>query len=206
MFNEVWKFNDVNKQQVWWEMHKSLMPPNHRCIKNKWVFKIRHNNMYQVQLAVCGYSQVPSIDFSENYLPLVNDITFHIILLMVIYFGYSAKIVDWRLIFYGECKEKIYMEWPKVCLAEKDEYIILNKCINGLVQVVRQYQEKAIKILKKLGFVGGNVDPCLNAKKSVKGLVYIALYVDDNLMVGNIEAIDNEIAALKENELVLKIV
>ena len=41
---------------------------------------------------------------------------------------------------------------------------------------------------------------------SRKGIVYVALYVDNNLMVGDVEAIDEGIAALKENGLVLKIV
>ena len=67
-----------------------------------------------------------------------------------------------------------------------------------LVQAVRYYCKKADKILKNLGFVGGNVDPCLYVNKSAKGIVYVALYVDDKLMVGNI-------AALKESKLLLKI-
>ena len=70
---------------------------------------------------------------------------------------------------------------------------------------MRYYCKKADKILKNLGFVGGNVDPCLYVNKSAKGIVYVALYVDDKLMVGNIEAIYNVIAALKESKLLLKI-
>ena len=35
--------------------------------------------------------------------------------------------------------------------------------------------------------------------------IYIALYVDDNLMVGCLEAIDEAIAAIKENGLVIKV-
>ena len=51
--------------------------------------------------------------------------------------------------------------------------------------------------MKNSGFVEGVVDPCLYMKKSSKGLVYIALYVDDNLMIGNMVAIDHAIASLK---------
>ena len=50
-----------------------------------------------------------------------------------------------------------------------------------------------------------SIDPCLYVKKSMKGVVYAALYVDDNLMVGDIAAIDNAIEALKSKGLVLKI-
>ena len=41
--------------------------------------------------------------------------------------------------------------------------------------------------------------------KSAKGIVYVALYVDDNLMVSNINAIDATVTTLKQNGLVLKI-
>ena len=74
--------------------------------------------------------------------------------------------------------------------------IIFNKCIYGLVQAARQYYKKAIEMLKKAGFVGGNANPCFHVKKSAKGVVYVALYVDDNFMVGNLEAIDEAIVAI----------
>ena len=56
-------------------MLQSLMSSNSKCIKNKWIFKIKHNGVYQVHLVAHGYSQVPGVDFSENYSPVVNDPT-----------------------------------------------------------------------------------------------------------------------------------
>ena len=70
--------------------------------------------MYQECLVACGYSQVPGVDFSENYSPVVNDVTFHILLPMVLHFGYSAKIVIIKTAFlHGDLKEEIYMECPQ---------------------------------------------------------------------------------------------
>ena len=34
------EITDIKKQQIWQKMLKSLMPPNLRCVKNKWFFKI----------------------------------------------------------------------------------------------------------------------------------------------------------------------
>ena len=82
----------MNKQQAWGMMHKSLMHPNCRCIKNEWVFKIKRNSVYQVHLVACGCSQVLGVNFFENYSPVVEDITFPILLLMVLHFGYLTKI------------------------------------------------------------------------------------------------------------------
>ena len=39
------EFIIMNKQKVRQKMLESHMPPNHRCIKNKWVFKIKHNGV-----------------------------------------------------------------------------------------------------------------------------------------------------------------
>ena len=88
---------------------------------------------------------------------------------------------------------------------KEDDYIILKKCTYRLVHATEQYYKKAVEILKNSGFIEDNVDPCLYVKKSAKAIVYVALYVDNNLMVGNVEAIDDAIAAHKENRLICKI-
>ena len=197
----------MNKQQAWCKTSKSLMPPNQSCVKNKWVFKIKCNGVYWACLIACGYSQVPGIDFSENYLPVVNDIIFHILVLMVLHFGYSAKIADIETAFlYGDLEEEIYMECPQgMADVKKDDCIILNKCIYGLVKAACQYYKKAVEILKSSG-VGGSINPCLYVKKSTKGIIYVAFYVDNNLMIGDCAAIDDVILALKNEGLLLKIV
>ena len=95
-------------------MQKSYMRSNFRCVKNKWALKIICNYVYWACLVACGYSQVLSVDFSKNYSLVVNDIIFHILLLMVIHFVYSAKIVDAKTIFlYQDFEEEINMEYPQ---------------------------------------------------------------------------------------------
>ena len=95
------------------------------------------------------------------------------------------------------------MEWPQgIFDISKDYCFILNKCIYDLVQA----DKKDIKVLKKLGFMRGNNNPCLYIKKSAMDRMHAALCVDDNLLEGNIKAIDDMIVAFKENWLVLKIV
>ena len=89
--------------------------------------------------------------------------------------------------------------------ATKDDVLLLTACIYGLVQAARQYYKKVVKIKKEIGFTGGNVDPCLFCKRSDKGICFIALYVDDNLLVGHPPAIDDAIRQMREHDLILKI-
>ena len=58
----------MNMQQVWSMTHKSLMPTNCTCIKNKWVFKIKYNSVYRASIMACRYSQAPNDDFSKTTL------------------------------------------------------------------------------------------------------------------------------------------
>ena len=52
-----------------------------------------------------------------------------------------------------------------------------------LGQAARQYNKNAVEILRMVGFTSGTVNTCLYMKKSMKGITYIALYVDDELMI-----------------------
>ena len=98
------------------------------------------------------------------------------------------------------------MERPQgMTNVKNDNCIILNNCIYGLVQAGRQYYKKAMEIFKSSGFVGGSISPCLYLKKSAEGVVYVVLYIDNNVMVGNIATIDDAIEALRNKGLILKI-
>ena len=122
---------------------------------------------------------------------------------MILHFGCSTKIVDVETAFiFWDLKDGVL---PWCVLHKKGDYIILIKCIYSLFQAAWQYYKKDVEILKSSGFVGGSIDPCLYVKKSTKGIVHVDLYIDDNLMIGDIAAIDGAIEALKNKGLVLKI-
>ena len=99
----------------------------------------------------------------------------------------------------GAWKKKCIWSVYKVCQHRK-------RWLPHLKQVhLQPCSSSNTKILKKLGFVGGNVNLCLHIMKSEKGIVYVALYVDNNLMKGDVEAINKAITALAENGLALKV-
>jgi hypothetical protein len=53
------------------------MDKGRRCVKCKWVLKIKRNGVYRARLVACGYSQVPGIDFNEvPYSPVINNVTY----------------------------------------------------------------------------------------------------------------------------------
>ena len=59
--------------------------------------------------------------------------------------------------------------------------------------------------MKSSGFVGSSIYPCLYVKKSTKCIVCVASYIENNLMMWDIAAINDAIEALKNEGLILKI-
>ena len=83
-----------------------------------------------------------------------------------------------------------------LCATDKDA-LKLQKCIYGLVQGARQYHKKMVEVLKSIGFKGGDVDSCLYANIDENEDIYVALYVDGILLVGNKNTIGETIKVLK---------
>ena len=114
----------MKKQQVWMMMHNHLISPNCRCVKNEWDFQIKHNGVYRAFLEVLG------VNFSEKYSSVVHDITFHVLLLMVTYFGFFAKIVNIKTAsLYVDLEEKIYLECPQVLSDIGRDDMYLQPCL-----------------------------------------------------------------------------
>ena len=70
--------------------------------------EIKQNGLYRARLVACGYSQISRVNFLENYSPVMNDIKYCILLLIMIHFGFLAEVVDIETAFlYGYMGEKI---------------------------------------------------------------------------------------------------
>ena len=58
------------------------MPPNRYLIESKWVLKTKRDVLPRARLVERGYTQILGVDFTNNYLPVVTDVTLCFILLM----------------------------------------------------------------------------------------------------------------------------
>ena len=75
-------------------------------------FKVKRNSFVMARLVACRYSQIPGVDFSENCSPVVHNITYHILILLMHIYGYNAKTVGLGQILDGDTEEEIYMKCP----------------------------------------------------------------------------------------------
>ncbi len=128
------EFEKMNKNKVWRKVNRSTMPSGRRCVKHKWVFDIKREGTFKARLVACGYSQIPGVDFTDVYSPVVHDVTFRIMLVAELKWKLKSKIVDVESAFLnGELEEEIYMECPDGLEHEAEECLLLLKAIYGLV-------------------------------------------------------------------------
>ena len=139
------EFNKMIKMGVWREVNKEERNANKILVGSKWVFKIKRNGVYRTRLVAKGFSQIPGEDFTENFSPVINDVTFRIVLTRMILEGLDAKVIVINNAFLnGDLDHEIFMKMPegyKECIQDYDDgkALKLDKAIYGLVQAAREF-------------------------------------------------------------------
>ena len=80
---------------------------------------------------------------------------------------------------------------------DKEDCTILQKAIYGLVRAARQFWKKIVDKMLGGGFKLSEADPCMFYKEDEKGVSIIIIYIDDMLIIGKEEAIDDTIRVLQ---------
>ena len=80
---------------------------------------------------------------------------------------------------------------------DKEDCLILQKAIYGLVQAARQSWKNIVDKMQEGGFELSEADPCMLYKEYEKGVCTIIIYIDDMLIIGKEEAIGDAIRALE---------
>ena len=171
------------------------IPEIRRLIGNKWVFKIKRDGTYRARLVALGYSQIPGVDFTDNFAPVAHDVSFRIALARMMVEKMDSLVMDVETAFlYGDIEEEIFMKSP-VGMEEIDpgsspeDCFQLKKGIYGLCQAARQFWKKFVETIKKepFGFTVSQADPCMLFKENNLGICIIIMYVDDMLVIGKKE-------------------
>ena len=103
------------------------------------------------RLVAKGFSQIPGVDSTDNYSPVVNDVTFRVVVARMLIENLKGKMVDIDNAFLnGDLEHEIYMKIPEGYDeviskdVDKEGCLILQKAIYGLVQAAKQFWEKNV--------------------------------------------------------------
>jgi hypothetical protein len=174
-------------------------------VGHKWVFKKKKDGRYRARLCALGYSQIYGEDYTDSSSPVVNDVTFRLIVTLMLLKGWESQVVDITTAFlHGKMEEQMFMTMPEgLNLIEGQDWnpdedcAELDKTIYGTKQASRQYWKKFMQEMKEVGFKTTHTDACLLMRNDHRGIVIICVYVDDCFLTGDRKAIDG---AMKDIE------
>ena len=177
-------------------------PTDANVVSCKWVYSLKYNPdgsvaRYKARLVARGFSQAYGLDYHETFSPVARLSSIRVLFSIALYQSWSLHQLDVSNAFlYGDLEEKVFMEQPPgyVAQGESSEVCLLKKAIYGLKQSPRAWFHKFSQLLFSYGFVSTVSDPTVLRKRTPRGCVILAVYVDDIIITGSDDA---EVAATK---------
>lgn len=184
------EIDSMKDNQVW----NLVDPPDGvRTIECKWIYKKKIDmdgnvHIYKARLVAKGFRQVQGVDYDETFSPVAMLKSIRIILAIAAYFDYEIWQMDVKTAFLnGNLTEDVYMIQPEGFVDPKNAGKIckLQKSIYGLKQASRSWNIRFDEVVKGFGFIKNEEESCVYKKVSGSSLVFLILYVDDILLIGN---------------------
>ena len=131
-----------------------------------------------------GYNQIPSIDFTDVFSPIVKHSSIRALLGIVTMHDFEQFNVKTTFL-HGELEEDIYMQQLKgfIVLRKENCVCLLKKSLYDLKQSPRHWYKRFDSFMTTHDFKRSNYDSCVYFKRSDDGsFVYLLLYVNDMLI------------------------
>jgi hypothetical protein len=92
-----------------------------------------------------------------------------------------------KTLLHGDLEEEIYMKQPKYYAVKGKKELVckMKKSLYGLKKSPRMWYKKFDTYMLGLGFTRNKEDHCVYFKLIGDYLIYLVLYVDDMLLIGN---------------------
>ncbi|GJQ89881.1 retrotransposon protein, putative, ty1-copia subclass [Tanacetum coccineum] len=184
------EMQSMKGNQVWVLVDLS---PNGRTVGSKWILK-KNTNMddnvhtFKARLVAKGYTQIYGVDYMEPLSYVADNRAIRILLAISAFYDYEIWKMDVKTTFLnGHLSEDVYMVQPEgfVDPQHPNKVCKLQRSIYGLKQASRSWNKRFDVEIKKIGFIQNPDEPCVYLKASGSNVVFLILYVDDILLMGN---------------------
>jgi hypothetical protein len=185
-------------------------PRNRRVIGVRFVYDVKLDAVtgkvvrYKARLVAKGYAQIEGIDYTETFAPTMHIKTARTLLKKAAKHNIKAEHYDVSTAFlHATLQEQVYVEQPEGHIVEGKETWVyeLRKAMYGLKNAPRAYSDHFQGTLQELGFKQASSDDCLWCLRKGKSWLYYLYYVDDILVVGNDECLNEMIFELLKTTL-----
>ncbi|SGZ31712.1 BQ5605_C045g12237 [Microbotryum silenes-dioicae] len=193
----------LNDYEVFEIIESCDLPSGEILLRSGWVFRTKRNQHgditnHKARLVAHGCSQRPGLDFEKNYAPVVKFTSIHALIALAAATGYHVHQADVNKAYlHGKLDKPLYMRVPQgIDLPGK--ILKLSKSIYGLRQAGTIWNAEIDSTLRSLGYIPTKSDICIYRRDHNGHSHYIALYVDDLLLVGpSVAEIDRVLDALE---------
>jgi hypothetical protein len=168
-----------------WELVK--LPPRHKAIGSKWVFKVKHNRdgtveRYKAHLVAKGFGQRPGVDFNETFAPTAKWAALRAILALAALENLELESIDISNAYLnGELHNvDVYMQQPDGFTERDSTWVAhLLKGLYSLKQGGCKWFQRLEEVLVKLGFARIRSDSSVFIWEKDGVKVIVPVFVDD---------------------------
>ena len=143
---------------------------------------------YKARLVAKGFKQTHGIDYDETFSPLAMLKSIRILIAIAAYHDYEICKMDVKTVFLnGNLLEDVYMTQPEGFVQPKNSGKLykLQISIYGLKQASRSWNLHFDELVKGFRFFKNEDEPCVYKKISGSAILFLVLYVDEFLLIGN---------------------
>ena len=168
----------------------SDLPPKHKAIGLKWVFKVKDPDGRIVKHKAClvakGYAQHFGVDYDEVYAPVARMETVRVLLALAAKGGWEVHHMDVKSAFLNaDLTETVYVQQlPGFIVGDGSKVLKLRKALYGLKQAPRAWNAKLDRELLALGFVRSKLDHAVYRRSNANSFLIVGVYVDDLIISG----------------------
>ena len=184
------EIQSMHQNQVWYlvDPPEGIVP-----IGCKWIFKKKIGadgqiDTFKARLVAKGYRQRQGVDYDEIFSPVAMIKSIRILLAIAAHYDYEVWQMDVKTTFLnGNLEEEVYMIQPEGYTSKEfpEKVCRLQRSIYGLKQASRSWNMRFDETIRSYDFIKNEDEPCVYKKISGSAIIFLVLYVDDILLIGN---------------------
>ncbi|GMF42168.1 unnamed protein product [Phytophthora fragariaefolia] len=198
------EYNSLMENNTW-----VLVPPpkGRKTLTSRWVFVVKYTgtgeiDRFKARLVIKGFLQEYGIDYNEIFSLVIRMEVLRLLLTIAALLDLEIHQMDVKTAFLnGYLEEEIYMVQPEGFTIPGKGHLVckLLKSLYGLKQAPRVWYQSLSVFLESLGFQKLIKNSCVFKRTVNNATCYIAVYVDDLLIIAPTPALVRELkSALKK--------
>jgi hypothetical protein len=170
----------------------------------RWVYALKKDaegnlDRRKARVVAKGYTQVKGRDFIDSSAPVVHATSLRLLLAFAHDSDWHVVQADVKTAFLnGKLEEDVWINPPPGYEpADRSIKYKLNRALYGLKQAGHQWHKTLAATLGSLGLEPLRSEPCIFSLRTDQGVVFVAAYVDDLIICGDLCMVDFVIAGLQ---------